>query len=258
MNSSRSSRFFERAVLELVGHAGAVEERLVADDVARLLGGHARLRRGDALLDDLVGLGGVLLEPLPQPVVGGLLRERLDDRVAELGLGLALELRVAQAHRDDRGDALADVLALEVGVLLLEEVLGAGVLVHHRGERRLEALLVGAALDGVDAVGEGVDAVGVVAGAPLEGDLHLAVALGQLVVADLGEQRLLRRVEVLDEVDDPAGVAEGDGLGLVLGPLVLEADLEALVEERHHLQPLEDRARARTRWSRRPCRRART
>jgi hypothetical protein len=28
----------------------------------------------------------------------------------------------------------------------------------------------------------------------------------------------------------------------VLGPLILEADLEAAVEERHHLQPLEDRA----------------
>ena len=125
------------------------------------------------LLHDLVGLGGVLLEPLAEPVVGGLLHERLDLGVAELGLGLALELRVAQPHRDDRGDALADVLALEVGVLLLEQVLGPGVLVHHGGERRLEALLVGAALGGVDAVGEGVDAVGVVAGVPLERDLDL-------------------------------------------------------------------------------------
>ena len=61
------------------------------------------------------------------------------------------------------------------GVLLLEQVLGPGVLVHHGGEGRLEALLVGAALGGVDAVGEGVDAVGVVAGVPLEGDLDLLV-----------------------------------------------------------------------------------
>ena len=70
-------------------------------------------------------------------------------------------------------------------VLLLEEVLGPGVLVDHVGERRLEALLVHAALDGGDAVGEGVDAVGVVAGVPLEGDLDLLVVLGLLEVADL-------------------------------------------------------------------------
>ena len=47
--------------------------------------------------------------------------ERMDD-VAELGLGLALELRVAQPDRDDGGQPLADVLALEVLVLLLQQV----------------------------------------------------------------------------------------------------------------------------------------
>ena len=68
-------------------------------------------------------LGRVLLEPLGELLVGGLLDERAHLGVAELGLGLALELRVAQLHRDDRGEALADVLAEEVVVLLLEEAL---------------------------------------------------------------------------------------------------------------------------------------
>ena len=53
---------------------------------------------------------------------------------------------------------------------------------------------------------------------------------------------LLRRVDVLDEVDDAAGVPVDDRLVVVLGALVLEADLEALVEERHHLEALEQRA----------------
>jgi hypothetical protein len=39
---------------------------------------------------------------------------------------------------------------------------------------------VHAALDGVDAVGEAVDAVGVEAGVPLEGDLDLLVLLDLL------------------------------------------------------------------------------
>ena len=68
-------------------------------------------------------LGRVLLEPVGELLVGGLLDHRPHLGVAELGLGLALELRVAQLHRDDRGEALADVLAEEVVVLLLEEAL---------------------------------------------------------------------------------------------------------------------------------------
>src|SRR3546814_5817366 len=98
--------FRSGAVLQLVWHAGAVEQRLGADDVTGLLGRHAGLRGGQRLLDDLVGLCGVLLEPLAQLVVGGPLHERLDAGVAELALGLALELRVAQAHGDDRRDQI--------------------------------------------------------------------------------------------------------------------------------------------------------
>src|SRR3546814_5569830 len=50
--------FRSGAVLQLVWHAGAVEQRLGADDVTGLLGRHAGLRGGQRLLDDLVGLCG--------------------------------------------------------------------------------------------------------------------------------------------------------------------------------------------------------
>ena len=51
-------------------------------------------------------------------------------------------------------------------------------------------------------------------------------------------------VDVLDEVDDAAGVPVDDRLVVVARALVVEADLEALVEERHHLEPLEHGAGA--------------
>ena len=79
-----------------------------------------------AFADRLPRLGGVLLEPVGELLVGDLLDHRAHLGVAELGLGLALELRVAQLHRDDRGEPLADVLAEEVVVLLLEEALALG------------------------------------------------------------------------------------------------------------------------------------
>ena len=56
------------------------------------------------------------------------LDEALDPRVAELRLRLPLELRVAELHRDDRGEPLADVLALEVVLLLLEQPLSRAYL----------------------------------------------------------------------------------------------------------------------------------
>ena len=70
----------------------------------------------------IAGLGRVAVEPVDQPLVAGLLHEALHVGVAELGLRLALELRVGQLHRDDRGETLADVLAGEL-VVALEELL---------------------------------------------------------------------------------------------------------------------------------------
>ena len=120
-----------------------------------------------------------------QLLVADLLHERLDLGVAELGLRLALELRFADLHRDDRGQALADVVAGEVRVLLLEELLVLRVLVDHRRQRRAEALLVGAALVGVDGVGEGVHRLRI-AGVPLHRDLDLMAG------ALAGEATMLR------------------------------------------------------------------
>ena len=99
--------------------------------------------------------------------------------VAELGLGLALELRLAELDGHDRGEALADVLAGEVGVLVLEDVPLAGEPVDERRQRRAEALLVGAALVGVDRVGEGVDRLGE-AGVPLHRHLDRDPPIGVL------------------------------------------------------------------------------
>ena len=184
----------------------------------------------------------MLLEPVAELLVGCLLDQRLHAGVAQLGLGLPLELRLTEAYGEDRRDALADVFAGEVVVLLLEQVLGPGVLVDHRGEGGLEPLLVRPAFDGVDAVGEAVDAVGVEPGVPLEGDLDLLGLVGVGVVADFGEQGFLGLVDVPDEVDDAAAVAVDDSGVVVAGAVVAEADLETPVEEGHHLQPLEDGA----------------
>ena len=117
-----------RAVGELAGQRRVLQRRLAPGEVARLARRLARPRgRRPPCVTISPRLGRVLLEELGQALVDGRLDEALDRRVAELGLGLALELRVGDLHGDDRGEALAHVLALEVGVLLLELALLARV-----------------------------------------------------------------------------------------------------------------------------------
>ena len=100
-----------RAVGELARQGRVLERRLAAGQVAGLAGRVAGAGGVDRLADDPAGVAGVLLEELAELAVDGLLDQALDRRVAELGLRLALELRVVELHRDHRGQALADVVA---------------------------------------------------------------------------------------------------------------------------------------------------
>ena len=219
-----------------------LEQALAARGLARLAGGGARLGGLHGLVDDGAALLGVLLEVLGQAVGDDLHHERAHEGAAELGLGLALELGVTQLDGDDGGQALADVVTREIGVLLLEDVLLARVVVDDAGERRAEALEVHASLGGVDVVGEAHDGLGV-GGVPLDGHLDLAHLLGVGVVGLAGEVdglleavgHLLTLVQELHKVHDAAGVAE---LLHARGELALvrEGDLEVAVEERHLLQ----------------------
>src|SRR5207248_11220266 len=105
-------RVADRAVGELARQGGAVEGGLAPRELARLARREPCAHRGDRLVDDRARVLWVLLEELREVLVHRRLDETLDAGVAELRLRLPLELRVAQLHRDDRGEPLADVLAL--------------------------------------------------------------------------------------------------------------------------------------------------
>ena len=109
------------AVGQLARQRHAFERALADDEVARLAGGLAGAGGRQALLDDPPAVGGVLVQVLRRGLGDGRLDLALDLGVAELGLGLALELRLGQLDADDRGQALADVVAGEVGVVVLED-----------------------------------------------------------------------------------------------------------------------------------------
>ncbi len=232
-------RVADRAVGELAGQRGALEQAFAARKVARFARRVTRPGGVDRLLDDLPGLGGVLLEKLTQLSVDRGLDERAHLGVAQLGLGLALELRALELHRDERREAFAHVLTGEVLLLLLEQPLLPGIVVDGARQRAAEAGKVGTAFGRVDVVGEREDRL-VVRRVPLAGDLDLAV--GGLVVEkdDAAVDRVLVVVDVLDEVADAAGVLVADRLAA--GAVVDELDAQVFGEERGLAQALREDA----------------
>jgi hypothetical protein len=122
----RQRRVLDGAVGELAGQGRVLQRRLAAGQVAGLAGRVASAGGVDCLGQDAARVGGVLLEEVGQVAVDDLLDQALDRRVPQLRLGLALELRVGELDRDDGGQALADVLAGQVLVLLLQQVAVAG------------------------------------------------------------------------------------------------------------------------------------
>ena len=232
------ARVVERAVGELARQPPAAERGLAPDQVTRLAGGLAGPAGGDQLVHDLLGLGGVLLEVLAEPGVARRLDQAADPRVPELGLRLALELRVAQLDRYDRGQPLADVVARERLLLVLQKALVAGVVVERAGERPLEAGQVSAALVGVDVVGERERRLHVGA-VPLHRHLDLALVGHGIEVDDVLVDALLAVVHVGDEVADAA--LEPEIRPLSAGALVGELDAQPTREKRHLAQALRQR-----------------
>src|SRR5918998_5668724 len=221
-------RVLGRAVCQLARQRRALQVAL-ADRIPHLARRLTGPRRLQGLVDDRLRLGRMLLQELGQELVRGALDEALDLGVPQLGLGLALELRLAELHRDDGREPLADVVAGEVLLFLLDEPLLASVRVDGARQRRPEARQVSPALVGVDVVGEGEDGV-LEAVVPLHRDLDGPGLLLPLQVEDGLVDRVLGVVDVRDEVPDAALVLVRDVP--ILFALVYEPDLEVLVEER--------------------------
>ena len=238
-----------RVALRAIGQLGGqplVVAPALARQLAGLARGLARLGGAHALVDDLARGGGIFLEGLGQLLVDDLLHEALEVGVAQLGLRLALELRIWHAHRDDGAEALADIVAGHPALEGLQVAVLLRVRRELAGERRAEAREVGAALTRVDVVGEGEHAL-LVAVVVLQRDLDLDVALlafeEEVLLAPLEEHHLgmdgrLVLVEVLDELDDAALEEERVAAAVVL---VLDDDLQPAVQERQLAQPVRQR-----------------
>ena len=183
------------AVAQLAGEGGALQRVLAADVLAGLARGLARLAGRLRLFQYRAADGWVLLQELLQPGAHHAVHQRAHVAVAQLGLGLALELGVRQLDGDDGREALAAVLAGDA-LAVLEDIGLFAVGVEHAGQGGLEARLVHAALRRVDVVGEG-DKYLAVAVVVLHGDLALGVLALAGHVDDVLVQLVLLRLMYL-------------------------------------------------------------
>ena len=144
---------------------------------------------------------------------------------------------IGQLDADHRGEALADVVARQVGFLLREGARLARPRVQRARERSPEAGHVRAAVDRVDVVGEGEHRLGesVVV---LKGDLDAGGADQALDVDRPRVEHVAAPVQVPHEAGDAALEVE---VLLGVDPLVSQADPEALVQVRRLAKPGADR-----------------
>src|SRR5450759_1999713 len=224
------------AVGQLARQRHAFEGALAYDEVAGLACRLAGAGRRQRLLDHSPAVGRVLVEVLPYALGYGGLDLPLDLGVAELGLGLAFELRLDPLDADDGRQALANVLPGEVRVVVLQDAGPPSVVVERSGQRGPEAGEVRPAVDGVDVVSEAEDILRVCV-VVLERDLDRGGVLSPLNIDRAAVEGLLVPVQVTDEGDEPALEIERT---FTLSPIVDQPNPEPLIEVSRLAQALGD------------------
>src|SRR5262249_889582 len=150
--------------------------------------------------------------------------------IAEALLGLPFELRLGDLDAENGGQAFAYVLAGEVGVRLLDQIVLASVVIDDTRQRVSEAGQVRAAGVRVDVVDKRVDRFRIDIG-PLQralDDHPFALLLEIDWRLEYGRARV---VEIFDVTGDATFVVVG--IALALTPLVGEHDPQSLVQKGH-------------------------
>ena len=199
------------AVGQFAGQGHGFQGALADDQVPGLARGQSGPVGGLALLDDLFGLPGVGFQPLAERLTHHRLHDVAHLRVEELHLGLGFELGVGEFDADDGREPFTRVLTGEVGFIVLEQAVFARVIVEGAGDRGTQSRQVGAAVGGVDGVGERVHRFHVLRGV-LDGRLHQDV-VDLFLHVDRIVEGLAGLVQVADEGGDAPLEVEVDLLG---------------------------------------------
>ena len=150
----------------------------------------------------------MLLKVGGQLLIDDVVHQSTDIGVAQLGLGLALELGLRQLDGDDAAEALAAVLAADLVSVGLDDIVFLTVGIQNAGQGRFKARFVHTAFRRMDVVGKGQNGL-IVAVVILHGHLGDGVALLALHVDGLGMQGRFGPVEPGGKLPDAALIVHG-------------------------------------------------
>ena len=220
------------AVGEFTGEAAGGHGGLT-DRLAGLTGGFAGAGSVEALVDDTTASLRVAFEVVLELLTDDGGHDTFDLGVREARLVLRLELRIGVLDGDDGHEALAHVVAVQLGILVLDEIIGLRVVVNHAGERGTEAGEVRTAFGLVDEVGVAKNHL-VVAVVILQSDVEGHAAHAGCGLLAVGHDARVSEVGEVDFGGDEdrfieeallIGVEEGN----ILGDTVLELELVGAV-----------------------------
>ena len=229
-------RVFIRAVSKFSGESATGHGVLALYTLTCFTGSNTGGGGKDDLVTDELCFLGVLLEVVAQCLTDSLLDGTCHLAVAELRLGLSLELGLSDLDTDDGGESFTEVLTGNLYLCLLNLLGYLGISISIRfqraGECHAKSCKVGTSLNGVDIIDVGVDVlavVGVIHYGNLDGN---ALFLG-LQVDDIIEEVGAVTVDVAHELLESFLGMEDLGLAevaLLVGTQVGERDGDACVE----------------------------
>ena len=232
------SRVLLGTIGQLSGQARAAHHGLALDHFTRFSSSVTGLGSEDDFVDDGLGFPWVFFEVSLQHIRNGLAHRRRNFRVAELGFGLALELRFRHLDADDGGQSFTEVIGADVKLEFVQHPARFRVLLQCQRQSTAETGEVRTALVGIDVVDVGEE---VLRKRRVVRHSHFhwySVAL-PAYVNDFGNEGLAVRVEVAHEILEAFRRVEGLAQEpevvafLVLHPLaeVGQGDGQPLVEE---------------------------
>ena len=112
----------------------------------------ARLGGEDHFLDDGLGIVGILLEVSFEHVAHGLAHRGADFGVAELGLGLALELRLCDFHTHHGRQPFAKIVSTDVKLQFVQHPTAVRIFLQRVGQATTETREVCPAFVRVDVI----------------------------------------------------------------------------------------------------------
>ena len=168
-----------------------------------------------------------------QPVGNDVVDDALDFAVAQLGLGLAFELRFPYFDADDRRQAFADVFAGQVVFVLFDDAGTAAIIVDRTRQAGTEAAQMRTPFFSEDIVDEGQD-IFTVAVVILHGNVDDDLVLFAVDVDDRRIDGLMAFVEEFDERRQAAFITVD--FALAFAALIGQGDVQAFIEESQFAQ----------------------